>query len=158
MNHVLNQALHFFAILFCEDIRKYIIRGGMGLIFKDTTFFIIAYYSWIWQCFFSLGKWPYDFLDLRTALGNKIFGGVAAGCFVVVWLSFSACKFVEARIEEGGGKGRTMKKVKKAAPEHSVESERSSSRSHRMSPYPRPRGRARKDHVWDENNGEWIKS
>jgi len=97
MNHVLNQALHVYAVLFCSAIREYILRGGVGLILKDITFFIIAYYCWIWQCFFSLGKWPYDFLDLRVTQGNSIFGGVAAGCYIVVWVMFNLCKFVERK-------------------------------------------------------------
>ena len=108
MNHVLNQALHVYAVLFCPAIRRYILRGGLGLIMKDITFFCIAYYFWIWQCFLSLGKWPYDFLDMREMQGNTIFFGVVVGCYITVWGSFYMCKFVEKR---GGEAKEATKKV-----------------------------------------------
>jgi len=64
---------------------------------KDVTFFCTAYYCWIWQCYLSLGKWPYDFLDLRERLGNSIFFGVAVAMYGVVLLSFWACQKQEKR-------------------------------------------------------------
>jgi len=95
MNHVLNQALHQFSLLFCPALRRYILRGGLGLAMKDITFFVFAYYFWIWQCFFSLGRWPYDFLDMREKQGNIIFSGVAVGCYIMVALNFYLCSIME---------------------------------------------------------------
>jgi hypothetical protein len=95
MNHVLNQVLHQYSLLFCPAIRRYILRGGIGLCYKDITFFVIAYYAWIWQCFMSLGRWPYDFLDMRERKGNIIFFGVVVGCYVMVTVNFALCKLSE---------------------------------------------------------------
>ncbi|GMH72012.1 hypothetical protein TrVE_jg7293 [Triparma verrucosa] len=116
MNHVLNQVLHVYAVLYCDSIRRYILKSGLGLILKDATFFCIAYYCWIWQCYFSLGKWPYDFLDLRESLGNKIFFAVAAGCYLVVVVNFKVCVWVEEKVVEAKEKKSLKEKNSQDSP------------------------------------------
>lgn len=128
MNHVFNQILHVYAVLYCDSIRRYIIKSGIGLIMKDATFFCVAYYCWIWQCYFSLGKWPYDFLDLRVGLGNKIFFAVAAGCYAVVYCNFKVCVWVEKKVNEAAEKKET-ETVKNAGGEEKRASTPTRSRS-----------------------------
>ncbi|GMH75871.1 hypothetical protein TL16_g06897 [Triparma laevis f. inornata] len=128
MNHVFNQILHVYAVLYCDSIRRYIIKSGIGLIMKDATFFCVAYYCWIWQCYFSLGKWPYDFLDLRVGLGNKIFFAVAAGCYAVVYCNFKVCVWVEKKVNEAAEKKET-ETVKNAGGEEKRTSTPTRSRS-----------------------------
>jgi len=55
----------------------------------------VAYYCWIWQCYLSLGRWPYDFLDLREPFGNKIYAGIAVIMYVVVFIQHSSCRWQE---------------------------------------------------------------
>ncbi|GMI32955.1 hypothetical protein TrRE_jg2810 [Triparma retinervis] len=95
INHVLNQCFHLVGLLFCPALRRYILRGGLGLIIKDISMFIVAYYSWIWQCFATLGSWPYDFLDMREKDGNIMFLGVMVGCYCTVSINYYLCVKVE---------------------------------------------------------------
>lgn len=96
INHFWNQVIHVIMMLFCPGLRRYILDSGLRLILKDVTFFGCTYWVWIWQCFFSLGKWPYDFLDLRTGVGNGIFFGVVVGMYVVTCTCYWLCKRWEA--------------------------------------------------------------